>query len=111
MGTPLQQLPGQDGRQHRSIKSTIMSQESFDKAAEEVKNLKSKPTDEEMLEIYALFKQASVGDINTERPGMLDFKGKAKWDAWEKKKGMTKDAAMEAYVAKVEALKDTYGMA
>lgn len=88
-----------------------MSQESFDKAAEEVKKLKEKPTDDEMLEIYSLFKQATVGDINTDRPGMLDFKGKAKWDAWEKKKGMTKEAAMEAYVNKVEALKGTYGMA
>jgi hypothetical protein len=37
--------------------------------------------------MYALFKQASVGDVNTERPGMLDFKGKAKWDAWSGKKG------------------------
>jgi len=37
--------------------------------------------------MYALFKQASVGDVNTDRPGMLDFKGKAKWDAWSGKKG------------------------
>merc|ERR1712055_376273 len=108
MGTPLRLLLGQDGRQHRSIKSTIMSQESFDKAAEEVKNLKSKPTDDEMLEIYALFKQATVGDVNTERPGMLDFKGKAKWDAWEKKKGATQDDAKEAYIAKVAELQGKY---
>ncbi|CAL4107183.1 unnamed protein product, partial [Meganyctiphanes norvegica] len=108
-GTPPQQLPTEDRSLLHSIKSTIMSlQENFDKAAEEVKKLTKQPTDEEMLEIYALFKQASVGDINTDRPGMLDFKGKAKWDAWEKKKSMTKDAAMEAYVAKVEALKATY---
>uniref|UniRef100_A0A8C3HK13 Acyl-CoA-binding protein n=1 Tax=Chrysemys picta bellii TaxID=8478 RepID=A0A8C3HK13_CHRPI len=59
-----------------------MSQAEFDKAAEEVKQLKSQPTDEEMLYIYSHFKQATVGDINTERPGFLDFKGKAKWDAW-----------------------------
>ncbi|EDO49351.1 predicted protein, partial [Nematostella vectensis] len=59
----------------------------FQKAATEVKNLKEKPDDTEMLEVYALYKQATVGDINTARPGMLDFTGKAKWDAWEKKKG------------------------
>ncbi|WAQ94412.1 ACBP-like protein [Mya arenaria] len=51
--------------------------------------LKAKPTDAELLDLYALFKQASVGDVNTERPGMLDFKGKAKWDAWSAKKGNT----------------------
>ncbi|RXM37205.1 Acyl-CoA-binding protein [Acipenser ruthenus] len=60
----------------------------FDKAAEEVKNLKSQPSDQEMLEIYSLFKQATVGDVNTARPGMLDFKGKAKWDAWDARKGL-----------------------
>lgn len=41
---------------------------------------------------------------------MLDLKGKAKWDAWNSKKGMTKDAAMEAYIAKVDALVATYGL-
>ena len=47
----------------------------------------AKLPDDKKLEIYALFKQGSVGDNNTERPGMLDFKGKAKWDAWTEKKG------------------------
>ncbi|XP_055973578.1 acyl-CoA-binding protein [Sorex fumeus] len=87
-----------------------MSQAEFDKAAEEVKNLKSKPTDEEMLFIYSHFKQATVGDVNTERPGMLDFKGKAKWDAWNGLKGTSKDSAMKAYVEKVEELKGKYGI-
>ena len=54
--------------------------------------------DDKKLEIYGLFKQATVGDVNTSRPGMLDFKGKAKWDAWEAKKGMSSDDAKEAYV-------------
>lgn len=45
-----------------------------------------------------------------ERPGMLDFKGKAKWDAWESKKGMAKDAAMTSYVAKAEELIAAYGL-
>merc|ERR1712002_240615 len=90
-------------------KSTKMSlQEKFDAAAEEVKTLTKKPTDDEMLEIYALFKQGTIGDINTERPGMLDFKGKAKWDAWEKKKGMSQDDAKTQYIAKVAELKQIY---
>uniref|UniRef100_A0A8K9V829 Diazepam binding inhibitor (GABA receptor modulator, acyl-CoA binding protein) n=1 Tax=Oncorhynchus mykiss TaxID=8022 RepID=A0A8K9V829_ONCMY len=65
-----------------------MSEVDFDKAAEEVKQLKAKPADVEMLRVYALFKQAKVGDINTTCPGVLDFTGKAKWDAWEKEKGV-----------------------
>ncbi|KAJ7317093.1 hypothetical protein JRQ81_003255, partial [Phrynocephalus forsythii] len=60
--------------------TAIMTQAEFEKVVEEVKNLKSKPTDPEMLTIYHHYKQATVGDVNTERPGMLDFKGKTKWD-------------------------------
>lgn len=61
-------------------------QANFEKAAAEVKQLKAKPMDEEMLKVYSLFKQASVGDVNTDRPGMFDFTGKAKWDAWQQQK-------------------------
>nr|AFK10949.1 putative acyl-coenzyme A binding protein [Callorhinchus milii] len=84
---------------------------AFQKAAEEVKHLTTVPTDEEMLAIYSLYKQATVGDVNTERPGMLDFKGKAKWDAWSKLKGTSKEEAMKLYIAKVEEMKVIYGMA
>ena len=54
--------------------------------------------DDKKLEIYALFKQGSIGDNNTARPGMLDFKGKAKWDAWDAKKGLSREEAMQAYI-------------
>ncbi|ELK37040.1 Acyl-CoA-binding protein [Myotis davidii] len=53
-----------------------------------VKNLKTKPADDEMLFIYSRYKQATVGDVNTEWPRMLDLKGKAKWDAWNALKGI-----------------------
>ena len=56
-------------------------------------------SNEEKLEFYGLFKQATVGDVNTERPGMFDPKGKAKWDAWKAKEGMSSDDAKAAYVA------------
>ena len=59
-------------------------------------------SNEDKLEFYALFKQGNVGDTNTERPGMMDFKGKAKWDAWKAKEGMSSDDAKTAYVAKVQ---------
>ncbi|XP_053733135.1 acyl-CoA-binding protein [Synchiropus splendidus] len=81
----------------------------FKAAAEEVKQLKAKPSDAEMLLVYALFKQVSVGDVNTARPGMLDFTGKAKWDAWEKQKGKSKEEAMNEYITLVGELKQKYG--
>ncbi|KAL4443299.1 hypothetical protein ABPG75_011036 [Micractinium tetrahymenae] len=83
--------------------------EDFDKAAEEAKTLPNNTSDEDKLALYALFKQASVGDVNTARPGMLDFKGKAKWDAWEKQKGNSQEAAMQEYIELVASLKAKYG--
>ena len=60
--------------------------------------------DDKKLEIYALFKQGSTGDNTTTRPGMLDFKGKAKWDAWEAKKGLSQEEAQREYIELVGAL-------
>lgn len=54
-----------------------------------------------MLDLYALYKQAEAGDATGSRPGMLDIRGRAKFDAWAKHKGMSKDAAMEAYISLV----------
>ena len=54
-----------------------------------------------MLDLYALYKQATVGNATGDRPGMLDLRGRAKYDAWAKKKGLSKDAAMEQYIAVV----------
>jgi len=55
-----------------------------------------------LLELYALYKQATVGDATGSRPGMLDLRGRAKYDAWAKHRGMTADAAMTAYIAVVD---------
>ncbi|CAG7816153.1 unnamed protein product [Allacma fusca] len=74
--------------------------ERFNQAAAEVKAMKTSPADEDLLEIYGLFKQSTVGDVNTDRPGMLDLKGKAKWDAWNSLKGTSQETAKEKYVAK-----------
>jgi len=56
---------------------------------------------EVLLELYGLYKQATAGDVSGSRPGMLDLRGRAKYDAWARRKGMTADAAMTAYVAAV----------
>jgi len=80
----------------------------FRVAAESVKNLKKTPSNDEILETYALYKQITVGDNNTEKPGLFDFKGKAKWDAWNSKKGMFKSDAMQKYVNLVKTLQQKY---
>ncbi|CAK9297695.1 unnamed protein product [Gordionus sp. m RMFG-2023] len=82
----------------------------FEKAASDVKNLKKKPDNNELLELYGLFKQATVGDCNTEKPGLLDIKEKAKWESWNAKKGMTKENAMKAYIKLAESLIKKYGL-
>ena len=78
--------------------------EKFEDAQRRVKDLKSAPGNDTLLELYALFKQSTAGDVTGSRPGMMDFKGRAKFDAWTGKKGTTKDAAMEAYIALVDKL-------
>jgi diazepam-binding inhibitor (GABA receptor modulating acyl-CoA-binding protein) len=55
-----------------------------------------------LLELYGLYKQATAGDASGNRPGMLDVRGRAKYDAWATRKGMTGDAAMTAYIAVVD---------
>eukprot|EP00612_Vaucheria_litorea_P008588 CAMPEP_0171478774 /NCGR_PEP_ID=MMETSP0946-20130122/4973_1 /TAXON_ID=109269 /ORGANISM="Vaucheria litorea, Strain CCMP2940" /LENGTH=82 /DNA_ID=CAMNT_0012009465 /DNA_START=7 /DNA_END=255 /DNA_ORIENTATION=+ len=75
----------------------------FDKAAEAVKQLKDVKQDD-LLIIYGLFKQANNGDCTGSRPGMLDPKGQAKYDAWKKNEGMSQDDAKEKYVAKAKEL-------
>jgi len=79
-------------------------QERFEDAQNRVQKLSKRPSNDALLELYGLFKQGSLGDVQGKRPGMLDFKGRAKFDAWTSRKGMAKDAAMEAYVRVVDRL-------
>ncbi|MEZ4240244.1 MAG: acyl-CoA-binding protein [Myxococcota bacterium] len=72
--------------------------EQFTEAQDRIKTLSTRPSNEQLLELYALFKQGSVGDVQGSRPGMFDLKGRAKFDAWAGKKGMSQDAAKQAYV-------------
>lgn len=82
--------------------------DDFAAAQVRVKQLSKTPDASELLELYALFKQGTVGDVSGERPGMLDFKGRAKYDAWAGKKGGSKDGAQQSYVALVEKLAAKY---
>ena len=82
----------------------MSTQEEFESAQERVKQLPSRPSNENLLELYALFKQATAGDCTGKRPGMLDIKGRAKYDAWAGKKGTGAEDAKQAYVKLVERL-------
>ncbi len=75
----------------------------FEAAVERSKSLPGQPTNVQ-LEMYGLFKQATVGDVEGSRPGMLDIRGRAKWDAWKKVEGMEAEEAMGAYIALVGKL-------
>ena len=73
--------------------------DDFNSAVAQSKELTKRPSNEELLDLYALFKQATEGDIDEPRPAGFDFKAIAKHDAWTSKKGKTKERAMEQYVA------------
>ena len=80
-------------------------QEQFDRALADSKNLPERPDNMTLLKIYALYKQASSGDVDGKRPGFTDMVGRAKFDAWEGLKGTSKDDAMQQYVDLIEELK------
>jgi acyl-CoA-binding protein len=73
-------------------------------AQERVKKLSKRPSNPELLDLYGLFKQATEGDAKGSRPGMLDPKGRAKFDAWTSRKGMSGADARTRYVALVAEL-------
>ncbi|HVK32160.1 MAG TPA: acyl-CoA-binding protein [Burkholderiaceae bacterium] len=78
---------------------------TFEKAVAESKSLPEKPDNATLLQIYALYKQATVGDVDGKRPGFTDMVGRAKWDAWNEVKGKDGNAAMQEYVDLIESLK------
>jgi acyl-CoA-binding protein len=97
----------------RSVNARFHSQEipmadlkkRFEQAVADSKNLPEKPDNMTLLKIYALYKQASQGDVDGKRPGFTDMVGRAKWDAWNDVKGKSAEAAMQEYVDLIEGLK------
>ena len=76
----------------------------FEQAQKDVKTLTSRPSNDQLLSLYALFKQGTEGDASGKRPGMMDIKGRAKFDAWAKLKGTDQEQAMQKYIALVKSL-------
>ncbi|MEQ8926888.1 MAG: acyl-CoA-binding protein [Fulvivirga sp.] len=81
---------------------------NFEEAVSKSKELPQRPSNEELLKLYALYKQATEGDNNEERPGGFDFKAIAKHDAWAELKGKSNDESKTEYVALVENLINKY---
>ena len=76
----------------------------FEAAAAAAKQTKKKPDNATLLKLYSYYKQATEGDASGSRPGGFDFVGGAKFDAWSKLKGTSKEEAMQNYVKQVEKL-------
>jgi len=77
----------------------------FEQAVAESKSLPDRPSNDTLLQLYSLYKQATEGDAGGEAPNMFDFVAKAKYEAWLSLKGKSPEAAMKDYVALVEKLK------
>ena len=87
----------------------MATDDEFQTAQDTANSFKSRPSNDDLLELYAFYKQGTAGDVAGKRPGMLDVKGRAKYDAWAKKKGTSKDDAKQKYVDLVERLTGSHG--
>ncbi len=76
----------------------------FEAAVANSKNLAERPDNNTLLKLYALYKQGSLGDNGEKKPGFGDMVGRAKWDAWNGVKGLSRDDAMQQYVDLIESL-------
>ncbi len=85
--------------------------QKFDDAVNYVQTAEGdfKPSNDLKLQFYALYKQATEGDVSGKKPGMLDQVGRAKYSAWEKLKGTSSEDAMQQYVDLLESLKQKHG--
>lgn len=81
-------------------------EEDFQNAAERSTKLPKRPPNDILLQLYSLYKQATIGDVSGERPGFADFEARAKHDAWNKVKGQSHEESMRAYIELVSRLEE-----
>lgn len=81
-----------------------MASTEFESAVNSVKGLQQDPGNDVKLRLYALYKQATEGDVSGSRPGMMDFVGRAKYDAWAQLKGTSHEDAKLEYASVVDSL-------
>jgi len=80
-------------------------QEQFEQTVAESKTMSERPDNMTLLKMYGLYKQGCNGDVQGERPGMTDFVGRAKWDAWQALKGTPQEQAQQQYIDLIAELK------
>ena len=80
--------------------------ENFEDAVAKSKTLTTRPDNQTLLKIYALYKQGTLGDVQGEKPGFVDMVGRAKYEAWEGQQGKSQDEAMSEYIALIDKLAD-----
>ncbi|RZB93196.1 Acyl-CoA-binding protein isoform A [Glycine soja] len=95
---------------HTHLDMDMDMQEDFEQYAEKAKTLPPTQSNEDLLILYGLYKQATVGPVNTSRPGMFNMRDRAKWDAWKAVEGKSKDEAMGDYIIKVKQLLEAAGL-
>lgn len=76
----------------------------FEQASVAAKSLPERPDNDTMLKLYALYKQGSSGDVSGNKPGMFDFVGVAKYEAWKGIRGLSQEDAMNQYIELVGKL-------
>ena len=79
--------------------------QQFEQAKQDVQALPERPDNDTLLRLYALYKQGAEGDVSGEKPGFFDFVGTAKYEAWSKLKGTSRDDAMRQYIELVAKLR------
>ena len=82
--------------------------EAFESAVARSKEFTKRPSNEELLQLYALYKQATEGDVSGDRPGGFDFKAIAKFDGWDELKGKSSEQAQKEYIQLVDTLQQQY---
>ena len=80
--------------------------ERFEEAVVKSKTLTTRPDNQTLLKIYALYKQGTLGDVQGDKPGFVDMVGRAKYEAWEGQQGKSQDEAMNEYIALIDRLAD-----
>ena len=80
--------------------------ESFTSALQKINTLDTRPSNENLLKLYGLYKQATEGEVEGDRPGGFDFKAIAKYDSWASLRNMSKEDAMQSYIDLVNSLVD-----
>ena len=86
----------------------MSQEEEFSQAQERVNKLSRRPSDLQLLELYSLYKQATMGNATGKRPGAFDFKGRAKWEAWKQREGLSREEAMRQYIELVDRLEGEF---